>query len=121
MTWDVKKSSVWWLCQVIKYVVHILFTMHLLIESRQVKTLPPYPKEEITIPEGHCWVEGDNSMDSEDSNTFGPVRVYLLIYLLYMPICEIDSSSTNRSKNGYCSAPIFTRKLMVERLGEKIW
>lgn len=27
------------------------------------------------IPQGHCWVEGDNRAHSADSNSFGPVRL----------------------------------------------
>ncbi len=27
-----------------------------------------------TVPEGHCWVEGDNGRRSADSNSYGPVR-----------------------------------------------
>ncbi|KAJ1921929.1 hypothetical protein H4219_000276 [Mycoemilia scoparia] len=27
----------------------------------------------VRIPKGHCWVEGDESLHSVDSNTFGPV------------------------------------------------
>ena len=27
----------------------------------------------IQIPDGHCWIEGDNYRRSKDSNTFGPV------------------------------------------------
>lgn len=27
----------------------------------------------LKIPQGHCWVEGDNSASSKDSRSFGPV------------------------------------------------
>lgn len=27
----------------------------------------------LRIPDGHCWVEGDNPSSSMDSNSFGPV------------------------------------------------
>jgi len=43
-----------------------------------VKTLPPYPIQEIVIPSGHVWVEGDESFHSEDSNWFGPVSQGLI-------------------------------------------
>ncbi|RWS31940.1 mitochondrial inner membrane protease subunit 2-like protein, partial [Leptotrombidium deliense] len=32
----------------------------------------------IKIPKGHCWVEGDHTRNSLDSNHFGPVAVGLL-------------------------------------------
>ncbi|KAI0082576.1 LexA/Signal peptidase [Panus rudis PR-1116 ss-1] len=44
----------------------------------KVKTLPPYPDAEVTIPEGHAWVEGDEPFKSEDSNYFGPVALGLI-------------------------------------------
>ncbi|PON51171.1 Peptidase S26A, signal peptidase I [Parasponia andersonii] len=30
------------------------------------------------VPQGHCWVEGDNPASSMDSNTFGPVPLGLV-------------------------------------------
>lgn len=30
----------------------------------------------LKIPEGHCWVEGDNAASSLDSKSFGPVSCY---------------------------------------------
>lgn len=30
--------------------------------------------EEVPIPAGHCWVEGDEAFHSKDSNSFGPVK-----------------------------------------------
>lgn len=27
----------------------------------------------MRVPEGHCWVEGDNQASSMDSNAYGPV------------------------------------------------
>ncbi|KZP12123.1 LexA/Signal peptidase [Athelia psychrophila] len=47
------------------------------LEGDTVKTLPPYPDAEVTVPEGHIWVEGDNYR-TEDSNLFGPVPLALL-------------------------------------------
>lgn len=34
--------------------------------------------ESIKVPQGHCWVEGDNHLQSMDSNAFGPVSVGLI-------------------------------------------
>ncbi|GAA5905219.1 endopeptidase catalytic subunit [Sporobolomyces salmoneus] len=38
-----------------------------------VTTLPPYPEKTLRVPQGHCWIEGDEQFHSRDSNTFGPV------------------------------------------------
>jgi inner membrane protease subunit 2 len=37
--------------------------------------LPGSP-EVTKIPEGHCWVEGDNAARSWDSRAFGPVSCF---------------------------------------------
>ncbi|XP_074038820.1 mitochondrial inner membrane protease subunit 2 [Leptinotarsa decemlineata] len=37
-----------------------------------------YKKEIIRIPEGHCWIEGDHTGHSMDSNRFGPVSLGLI-------------------------------------------
>ncbi|XP_062610458.1 mitochondrial inner membrane protease subunit 2-like isoform X1 [Saccostrea cucullata] len=37
-----------------------------------------YTKRTIQIPQGHCWVEGDNARMSEDSNKFGPISLGLI-------------------------------------------
>ncbi|CAG8752987.1 3587_t:CDS:2, partial [Dentiscutata heterogama] len=42
------------------------------LEGDTVFTLPPYPDKFLRIPNGHCWVEGDDVYHSKDSNTFGP-------------------------------------------------
>ncbi|KAI0049644.1 LexA/Signal peptidase [Auriscalpium vulgare] len=43
-----------------------------------VRTLPPYPDKEVTLPNGYAWLEGDSSFESEDSNHFGPVPLALI-------------------------------------------
>ncbi|VVA96932.1 unnamed protein product [Arabis nemorensis] len=35
-------------------------------------------RDVIRIPEGHCWVEGDNKASSLDSRTFGPIPLGLI-------------------------------------------
>lgn len=37
-----------------------------------------YKKPFVQIPDGHCWVEGDHTGHSMDSNLFGPVSVGLI-------------------------------------------
>ncbi|KAJ1736375.1 hypothetical protein LPJ72_001461 [Coemansia sp. Benny D160-2] len=36
------------------------------------------PQAFVRIPKGHCWVEGDESFHSNDSNTFGPLPMALI-------------------------------------------
>lgn len=38
--------------------------------------LPPF--DTLRVPEGHCWVIGDNEACSLDSRSFGPVRLEIL-------------------------------------------
>lgn len=47
------------------------------VEGDVIKTLG-YKKPYVTIPEGHCWVEGDHTGHSLDSNSFGPISVGLV-------------------------------------------
>ncbi|XP_063948393.1 uncharacterized protein LOC108218212 [Daucus carota subsp. sativus] len=43
----------------------------------------PFSNDVVKIPDGHCWVEGDNSASSLDSRSIGPVcsNPYLLFSL----------------------------------------
>lgn len=38
----------------------------------------------VRIPEGHCWVVGDNSACSLDSRSFGPVSCKILFLCLHV-------------------------------------
>ncbi|KAL8132520.1 uncharacterized protein LOC141712105 [Apium graveolens] len=38
----------------------------------------PYSNDVMKIPDGHCWVEGDNSASSLDSKSIGPVPLGLI-------------------------------------------
>ena len=38
-----------------------------------------YPKLEVKIPRTHYWVEGDNRVQSIDSNEFGPISKGLVV------------------------------------------
>ncbi|CAG9791229.1 unnamed protein product [Diatraea saccharalis] len=37
-----------------------------------------YKSQYVKVPEGHCWVEGDHTGHTLDSNTFGPVSLGLV-------------------------------------------
>ena len=37
-----------------------------------------YKKPFVRVPEGHCWVEGDHTGHSMDSNLFGPISLALI-------------------------------------------
>ncbi|OCB91548.1 hypothetical protein A7U60_g1174 [Sanghuangporus baumii] len=43
------------------------------LEGDVVQTLPPYPVQEVKVPEGYVWVEGDEPFWTLDSNSWGPV------------------------------------------------
>lgn len=47
------------------------------VEGDLVKSLT-YKSSLVRIPNGHCWIEGDHSKASMDSNYFGPVSVGLI-------------------------------------------
>ncbi|EJD01443.1 LexA/Signal peptidase [Fomitiporia mediterranea MF3/22] len=90
-----------------------------------VQTLPPYPQKEVKIPEGYCWVEGDEPFWTLDSNTWGPVPQALidakLVYILW-PLNRFGSlkpralrdTRTPRNANG--SDPAWKRQIAsIER------
>lgn len=37
-----------------------------------------YKKDIVRVPAGHCWIEGDHTGHSMDSNNFGPVSLGLV-------------------------------------------
>lgn len=47
------------------------------LEGDVIATLR-YKKDIVRIPEGHCWIEGDHTGHSMDSNNFGPVSLGLI-------------------------------------------
>ncbi|XP_059613304.1 mitochondrial inner membrane protease subunit 2 [Phlebotomus argentipes] len=49
----------------------------LALEGDVISTIGYY-KPYVTVPEGHFWIEGDNTGNSLDSNTFGPVALGLV-------------------------------------------
>lgn len=58
------------------------------LEGDVVSTLG-YKNQYVRVPEGHCWVEGDHTGHTLDSNTFGPVSLGLVnakaVYIVWPP------------------------------------
>lgn len=52
-------------------------------EGQTVMCRPPYPHVTCSVPEGHIWVEGDDSFHSVDSNYFGPVRSMPIVFCAF--------------------------------------
>ncbi|KAH6915023.1 peptidase S24/S26A/S26B/S26C [Coprinopsis sp. MPI-PUGE-AT-0042] len=48
------------------------------VEGDVVNTLPPHPRKQVVISEGHVWIEGDDHYNSDDSNIYGPVPLGLI-------------------------------------------
>lgn len=48
-----------------------------------------YKSPYVKIPDGHCWIEGDHTGNSYDSNSFGPVSLGLMLakasYIVWPP------------------------------------
>lgn len=42
------------------------------------KIISPKRDDPVIVPEGHCWVEGDHTGHSMDSNHFGPISLGLV-------------------------------------------
>ncbi|CAH1107281.1 unnamed protein product [Psylliodes chrysocephalus] len=47
------------------------------LEGDVIATLK-YKSDIVRVPEGHCWIEGDHTGHSMDSNNFGPVSLGLI-------------------------------------------
>ena len=47
---------------------------------------PAQPEREAYVPQGQCWLQGDNQHDSTDSRYFGPVPLSLIRGVL---ICKV--------------------------------
>ncbi|KAG0146187.1 hypothetical protein CROQUDRAFT_133267 [Cronartium quercuum f. sp. fusiforme G11] len=67
----------------------------------------------VRIPPGHCWVEGDESFHSQDSNTFGPIPVGLIsgrVDLIVYPFSRFGtiSHTLQNSQNKRVLARKFT-------------
>ncbi|XP_020690685.1 mitochondrial inner membrane protease subunit 2-like, partial [Dendrobium catenatum] len=58
----------------------------------------------LKIPDGHCWVEGDNSSSSLDSRYFGPVSYPRTVYLFHVAVkCKLILDARQLKWNAsYC-------------------
>ncbi|XP_010464530.1 PREDICTED: mitochondrial inner membrane protease subunit 2-like [Camelina sativa] len=63
----------------------VVFSSPTNFRDRYIKRIVGMPGEWISssrdvvrVPEGHCWVEGDNKYSSLDSRTFGPIPLGLI-------------------------------------------
>ncbi|CAN7002395.1 unnamed protein product [Brassica rapa subsp. trilocularis] len=63
----------------------VVFSSPTHFKDRYIKRIVGLPGEWISssrdvirVPEGHCWVEGDNKASSLDSRTFGPIPLGLI-------------------------------------------
>ena len=69
----------------------------LALEGDIVKTLPPYPDQEIVVPEGYVWVEGLIS------------QIYSLLYnLRIMQVMNLSSAMTAIVLDQYFGDSSFT-------------
>jgi inner membrane protease subunit 2 len=57
-----------------------------------IKTIS-YKEDYVLIPEGHCWVEGDNQQYSNDSNLYGVVPMGLFVAKATHVIWPLDRIS----------------------------
>ena len=66
-----------------------------------VKTIS-YKNEYVRVPEGHCWIEGDNYECSYDSNSFGCVSMGLIYgqvkFIMFPRFIKLSDSLPNHRK-----------------------
>lgn len=66
-----------------------------------VKTIH-HKQQYIVVPQGHCWIEGDNFESSYDSNAFGCIPLGLIVgkvkFILY-PFDRVSVLNSNLPKH----------------------
>ncbi|KAJ2850395.1 hypothetical protein IWW36_001947 [Coemansia brasiliensis] len=55
------------------------------------------PDSYVRVPQGQCWVEGDESFHSSDSNSFGPIPIALITGRAITPIWPLSRFGTRLS------------------------
>jgi len=53
---------------------------------RRLPGMPSGCKDEVVIPRGQCWLEGDNAYDSTDSRYYGPVPLALVRGVVFLKL-----------------------------------
>ncbi|XP_063698597.1 mitochondrial inner membrane protease subunit 2 [Culicoides brevitarsis] len=85
------------------------------LEGDLIPTLG-YNLKHVKVPEGHVWIEGDNSQNSLDSNNFGPVSVGLItgkaVYILWPPqrYQKLDSKLPKTRLQSLLAKPLSVRE-----------
>lgn len=57
-----------------------------------------YKEKYVVVPQGHCWVEGDNFKASYDSNSFGCIPMGLIIGQAKMIIFPLENINQIKTK-----------------------
>ncbi|KAF0852457.1 mitochondrial integral membrane protein (IMP) complex Imp2 (core peptidase) [Andalucia godoyi] len=66
------------------------------------------PNRYFRIPKGHCWIEGDNVVNSQDSNDYGPVSMSLVegvVKRIVWPPSRIGPIPEHQIQEGRVSIP----------------
>ncbi|CAH1438160.1 unnamed protein product [Lactuca virosa] len=70
----------------------------------------PYSYDAVKVPEGHCWVEGDNPTDSLDSRSFGPIPLGWICLLSSVFIILKEGDISNYEIDSFTEAFLTTYK-----------
>lgn len=62
------------------------------VEVKRVPGLPRTLPRELVVPEGTCWLQGDNIYDSTDSRYYGPVPLALLQSVVFFRVWPLSTA-----------------------------